>query len=218
MTTVATRRRKRSSNTDWKQDFYRNGYPTEVIVIEDSPTPAPDQQPSNGSTSNGQQQNHVQPYAAPPAASTRSKRPRRKATASTYQQPAPQPAQLGYPVLTPVTSLVGNFAQPAAKRRRKENGDAGVYADSKLFHCTFNVKLALYQSLHFVIITAGVRQEPIYRPVSNTEVILLDLNFDLKRLCHFDKKKAHIITNVCRRFQPIMMIRMGIILSYRMKI
>ncbi|KAJ2963440.1 hypothetical protein NQZ79_g1488 [Umbelopsis isabellina] len=154
MTTVATRRRKRSSNTDWKQDFYRNGYPTEVIVIEDSPTPAPDQQSSNGSTSNGQQQNHVQPYAAPPAASTRSKRPRRKATTSTYQQPAPQPAQLGYPVLTPVTSLVGNFTQPAAKRRRKENGDAGVYADTV------------------------VRQEPIYRPVSNTETF--SANYDDK--------------------------------------
>jgi hypothetical protein len=133
MTTVATRRRKRSPNTDWKQDFYRNGYPTEVIVIEDSPTPAPDLLSSNGSTSHGQQQNHAQPYAAPPAASTRSKRPRRKATTSTYQQPAPQPAQMGYPVLTPVTSLVGNFAQPATKRRRKENGDAGVYAESKYF-------------------------------------------------------------------------------------
>jgi dual-specificity kinase len=26
---------------DWKREFYKNGYPREVIVIEDSPTPSP---------------------------------------------------------------------------------------------------------------------------------------------------------------------------------
>ncbi|CAO3689944.1 unnamed protein product [Umbelopsis vinacea] len=125
MTTVATRRRKRSSNTDWKADFYRNGYPAEVIVIEDSPTPTPDQLNTH---TNNQQQNHVSTYTTPPAASTRSKRPRRKVT-SAYQQQLPQTSQISYPVLTPVTSLVGNFTQPAAKRRRKENGEAAVYPE-----------------------------------------------------------------------------------------
>jgi hypothetical protein len=128
MTTVATRRRKRSSNTDWKADFYRNGYPAEVIVIEDSPTPTPDQLNTH---TNNQQQNHVSTYTTPPAASTRSKRPRRKVT-SAYQQQLPQTSQISYPVLTPVTSLVGNFTQPAAKRRRKENGEAAVYPEGML--------------------------------------------------------------------------------------
>jgi dual-specificity kinase len=128
MTTVATRRRKRSANTDWKADFYRNGYPAEVIVIEDSPTPTPDQ---HNTHTNNQQQNHVSTYTTPPAASTRSKRPRRKVT-SAYQQQLPQTSQISYPVLTPVTSLVGNFTQPAAKRRRKENGEAAVYPEGML--------------------------------------------------------------------------------------
>ncbi|KAL1923460.1 uncharacterized protein VTP21DRAFT_8440 [Calcarisporiella thermophila] len=38
MTVAVTRRRKRNSN--WEEEFYRNGYPREVIVI-DSPTPPP---------------------------------------------------------------------------------------------------------------------------------------------------------------------------------
>lgn len=149
MTTVATRRRKRSPNTDWKADFYRNGYPAEVIVIEDSPTPTLDQ---HNTHTNNQQQNHVSTYTTPPAASTRSKRPRRKVT-SAYQQQLPQTSQISYPVLTPVTSLVGNFTQPAAKRRRKEIGEAAVYPEGmstrmassstypRVFGCISNVQI-----------------------------------------------------------------------------
>lgn len=128
MTTVATRRRKRSPNTDWKADFYRNGYPSEVIVIEDSPSPTHDQRQNSTSNSNAQQLNHASAYTTPPAASTRSKRPRRKVT-SAYQQQLPQTSQISYPVLTPVASLVGNFTQPTAKRRRKENGETAVYPE-----------------------------------------------------------------------------------------
>ncbi|CEG66931.1 Putative CMGC/CLK protein kinase [Rhizopus microsporus] len=31
----------RKRTADWEKDFYKNGYPKEVIVIEDSPTPSP---------------------------------------------------------------------------------------------------------------------------------------------------------------------------------
>ncbi|GAB5591468.1 serine threonine protein kinase CMGC group [Umbelopsis nana] len=146
MTTVATRRRKRSPNTDWKADFYRNGYPSEVIVIEDSPTPTHDQRQNSTSNSNAQQLNHASAYTTPPAASTRSKRPRRKVT-SAYQQQLPQTSQISYPVLTPVASLVGNFTQPTAKRRRKENGETAVYPE------------------------ASHRQEHVYRPTSTADTM-----------------------------------------------
>jgi hypothetical protein len=31
----------RKRTADWEKDFYKNGYPEEVIVIEDSPAPSP---------------------------------------------------------------------------------------------------------------------------------------------------------------------------------
>ncbi|KAG9305441.1 hypothetical protein G9A89_021159 [Geosiphon pyriformis] len=37
-------RRKRPPNPNWREEFYRNGYPQEIIVIEDSPTPPVNQQ------------------------------------------------------------------------------------------------------------------------------------------------------------------------------
>src|SRR2546430_59597 len=32
--------REKRPNPNWREEFYRNGIPNEVIVIEDSPTPA----------------------------------------------------------------------------------------------------------------------------------------------------------------------------------
>ncbi|OZJ04008.1 hypothetical protein BZG36_03624 [Bifiguratus adelaidae] len=38
---AASPRRKRPAQANWQEDFYRNGYPREVIIIEDTPTPPP---------------------------------------------------------------------------------------------------------------------------------------------------------------------------------
>ncbi|CAO3643425.1 unnamed protein product [Mucor hiemalis] len=38
--------RKRKSSSGWEKDFYKNGYPKEVIVISDSPTPPPPSLPN----------------------------------------------------------------------------------------------------------------------------------------------------------------------------
>lgn len=56
---------------DWRTEFYKNGYPNEVIVIEDSPTP-PKADPTTTNTIVIDDIEHL-----PPAASTRSKRSRR---------------------------------------------------------------------------------------------------------------------------------------------
>lgn len=45
-TSTATTTGKRKNNIGWEKDFYKNGYPQEVIVISDSPTPPPST-PSN---------------------------------------------------------------------------------------------------------------------------------------------------------------------------
>ncbi|KAI7869018.1 kinase-like domain-containing protein [Spinellus fusiger] len=103
----------RSRKENWQAEFYKNGYPSEVIVIEDTPTPQPS--PSSQQQQQQQQQheeeeenlissrpthannmitrraiaaqliensnhlldNTIQYNTGPPAASTRSKRPRR---------------------------------------------------------------------------------------------------------------------------------------------
>ncbi|ORZ15259.1 kinase-like domain-containing protein [Absidia repens] len=65
-----------SGENNWKVEFYKNGYPDEVIVIEDSPTPpsTPLTQEPSYSTSTSIAQTPVSNHMLPPAASTRSKR------------------------------------------------------------------------------------------------------------------------------------------------
>lgn len=59
---------------DWQKDFYKNGVPTEVIVIEDTPPPST----SNNNNTSGYHIQHTIPYLLDtPAASTRSKRTRK---------------------------------------------------------------------------------------------------------------------------------------------
>ncbi|KAI8881692.1 kinase-like protein [Backusella circina FSU 941] len=81
-------------NSDWKNEFYKNGVPKEVIVIEDTPPP------SNGSSRHLNTSSSYQVESAyllgPPASSTRSKR-----LIKDSPKPAPQ-------------------AEPKIKRRKKE--------------------------------------------------------------------------------------------------
>ncbi|KAI8086306.1 CMGC/CLK protein kinase [Halteromyces radiatus] len=42
--TVPNLLKRQRKKENWEKEFYKNGYPTEVIVIEDSPTPPPPQQ------------------------------------------------------------------------------------------------------------------------------------------------------------------------------
>lgn len=83
---------------DWKADFYKNGIPKEVIVIEDTPPPSESNTPLQTSY-------HVQqrtPYLlGPPAASTRSKRIRKDSPLQTNNLPA-------------------SIQTAAAKRRKKD--------------------------------------------------------------------------------------------------
>ena len=65
---VSTKRNNRGSN--WEAEFYKNGYPKEIIVIEDTPPPDQTQSPSTYT---------VVPAPAPPlpispTSNTRSKR------------------------------------------------------------------------------------------------------------------------------------------------
>ncbi|KAK4520208.1 medium-chain fatty acid-CoA ligase faa2 [Mucor velutinosus] len=78
---------------DWKIDFYKNGVPKEVIVIEDTPPPS-----STGNSTSSTSSYHVQqqsiPYLiGPPAASTRSKRPRKDTVQNSNGLPPPPPPQ-----------------------------------------------------------------------------------------------------------------------------
>jgi dual-specificity kinase len=63
---------------DWKVDFYKNGIPKEVIVIEDTPPPSESNTPLQiTSTSSYRVQQSIPYLLGPPAASTRSKRIRK---------------------------------------------------------------------------------------------------------------------------------------------
>ncbi|OBZ86430.1 Dual specificity protein kinase lkh1 [Choanephora cucurbitarum] len=63
---------------DWKADFYKNGIPKEVIVIEDTPPPSTTNTPSIPNTSYRVEQANTDYPVGPPATSTRSKRTRRE--------------------------------------------------------------------------------------------------------------------------------------------
>ncbi|KAI8327136.1 kinase-like domain-containing protein [Choanephora cucurbitarum] len=63
---------------DWKADFYKNGIPKEVIVIEDTPPPSTTNTPSIPNTSYRVEQPNTDYPVGPPATSTRSKRTRKE--------------------------------------------------------------------------------------------------------------------------------------------
>jgi dual-specificity kinase len=84
---------------DWKVDFYKNGIPKEVIVIEDTPPPSESSTPLQ--TTSYRVQQSIPYLLGPPAASTRSKRIRKDS-----------PTQQNNNDLASI--------QTALKRRRKE--------------------------------------------------------------------------------------------------
>ncbi|KAI9301418.1 hypothetical protein BJ944DRAFT_4890 [Cunninghamella echinulata] len=116
MATVTSNRKD-----DWRKEFYKNGYPKEVIVIEDSPTPPktpekvhnkPVRPPSIITISDG---DHL-----PPAASTRSKRNRRDLDEN--QKNTSQQKQKQYiSIPTPPS------ATATIKKRRKINPSQSKY-------------------------------------------------------------------------------------------
>ncbi|KAI8377781.1 kinase-like domain-containing protein [Radiomyces spectabilis] len=124
MTSTATST-KRTRPDNWEAEFYKNGYPKEVIVIEDTPTPPPEDKlqhtvhlpPATTTTtadaakgSTVTQDPSSQYYLPPPSASTRSKRARKVANNNGDAQ---------------VVLAVKNGASTnTAKRRRKENGQS----------------------------------------------------------------------------------------------
>lgn len=65
------------SQQDWQKDFYKNGVPAEVIVIEDTPPPTSSSSSSHKNTSGYHIQQTIPYLLDPPAASTRSKRTRK---------------------------------------------------------------------------------------------------------------------------------------------
>lgn len=90
-----------ATKNDWKREFYRNGVPSEVIVIEDTPPPQQEQQQQQEQRQ--QQITHTSnrpirraqptiPYLlGPPAASTRSKRIRKDTPKNDLPPPPPPP-------------------------------------------------------------------------------------------------------------------------------
>jgi dual-specificity kinase len=82
-------------NSDWKSDFYKNGVPKEIIVIEDTPPPSSSEARHLNTSSSGYQVESAY-LLGPPASSTRSKR-----LIKDSPKPAPQ-------------------AEPHVKRRKKE--------------------------------------------------------------------------------------------------
>lgn len=93
---------------DWKADFYKNGIPKEVIVIEDTPPPSAANTPSAPNTSYRVEQANTDYPVGPPATSTRSKRNRRDS--DTGQPPA---------VLYP-PSHANTIVSGTTKRRKKD--------------------------------------------------------------------------------------------------
>lgn len=79
-----------TAKEDWKSDFYKNGMPHEVIVIED--TPPPSTTPVNNTPYRVQQS--IPYLLGPPAASTRSKRTRKDTPKNEPIPPQPQTATL----------------------------------------------------------------------------------------------------------------------------
>lgn len=94
-----------TAKEDWKRDFYKNGMPTEVIVIED--TPPLSTTPVNNTPYRVEQS--IPYLLGPPAASTRSKRTR-KDTPKNSELPLPPPPP------------------PSTVKRRKKDGGATITA------------------------------------------------------------------------------------------
>ncbi|KAI9352347.1 kinase-like domain-containing protein [Pilaira anomala] len=94
-----------ATKNDWKREFYRNGVPSEVIVIEDTPPPQQEQEQQQQQQQEQRQQEitHTSnrpirraqptiPYLlGPPAASTRSKRIRKDTPKNDLPPPPPPP-------------------------------------------------------------------------------------------------------------------------------
>lgn len=76
-----------TTKEDWKRDFYKNGIPQEVIVIED--TPPPSTTPVNNTPYRVQQS--IPYLLGPPASSTRSKRIRNESPKNDLPPPPPPP-------------------------------------------------------------------------------------------------------------------------------
>ncbi|KAF7723084.1 dual specificity protein kinase kns1 [Apophysomyces ossiformis] len=103
--TTAHAKRKRSAN--WEAEFYKNGYPKEVIVIDDTPTPPPQSQPKSVLPySYSSPSNRALPYPTT-TATTRTKRIRTSvreeedAIAKRRRKENPQPVNQAYPVSYP---------------------------------------------------------------------------------------------------------------------
>ncbi|KAI9272429.1 kinase-like domain-containing protein [Helicostylum pulchrum] len=84
-----------ATKEDWKKDFYKNGVPTEVIVIEDTPPPSQQISQTTRTHINTNSIRHTQPtipnLLGPPAASTRSKRIRKDTPKNNLPPPPPPP-------------------------------------------------------------------------------------------------------------------------------
>ncbi|KAI8094744.1 kinase-like domain-containing protein [Thamnidium elegans] len=84
-----------ATKEDWKKDFYKNGVPTEVIVIEDTPPPSQQITQTTYTHTNTNSIRRTQPtipnLLGPPAASTRSKRIRKDTPKNNLPPPPPPP-------------------------------------------------------------------------------------------------------------------------------
>lgn len=84
-----------ATKEDWKKDFYKNGVPTEVIVIEDTPPPSLQISQTTNTHIHTNSIRRTQPtipnLLGPPAASTRSKRIRKDTPKNNLPPPPPPP-------------------------------------------------------------------------------------------------------------------------------
>ncbi|KAG2232161.1 hypothetical protein INT48_006035, partial [Thamnidium elegans] len=104
-----------ATKEDWKKDFYKNGVPTEVIVIEDTPPPSQQITQTTYTHINTNSIRRTQPtipnLLGPPAASTRSKLTllRRPPTTAVIPSPASCDDKDGHYIIKPNESLTPRY-------------------------------------------------------------------------------------------------------------
>jgi dual-specificity kinase len=107
----SSRGRPPKPNDHWA-DFYKNGPPKEVIVIEDTPEPPQQSKPTNGYG------NHSVPQAAPGSASKKRKYDDTVSQTSYKSQPSANGSSRTLVEASPSLARQDSNAQPGQKRKR----------------------------------------------------------------------------------------------------